>query len=185
MPLSYQVLGRPGTDNALFVKLDTGQAQTRFLFDCGDGCPHQLPGGELREVDHLFFSHLHMDHVAGFDLFFRLNYGRVAKGNHVWVPHGSGDAIGHRFRGFLWNLLDPTQDGEWLVHEIGPDAVRARKYLVKEAFRTAHPQPDRPRGDDPIIAGDGWTVEAVLLDHGTPSVGYVVREAVRVNVDAE
>jgi ribonuclease Z len=185
MPLSFQVLGRPDTDNALFVKVDTGQAQTRLLFDCGDGCPHRLAPGELREVDHLCFSHLHMDHVAGFDLFFRVNFDRTAKANHIWVPHGSGAIIGHRFRGFQWNLVDEKQTGEWLVHEIGPDAVRPAKYLACEAFRTPHEQPERGRRDRTILDGDGFALDAVLLDHGTPSAGYVVREHARVNVDTD
>jgi ribonuclease Z len=183
MPLSFQVLGRPGTDNALYVKVDTGQSQTRLLFDCGDGCPHQLPTGELREVDHLCFSHLHMDHVSGFDLFFRLNFDRTTKENHIWVPHGSGAVMQHRFQGFMWNLVDEKQEGEWLVHEIAPDTVRTAKYLAKEAFRSAHPEPDRPRRNRAILDGDGFALEAVLLDHGTPSVGYIVREHARVNVD--
>jgi ribonuclease Z len=184
MPLSFQVLGFPGTDNALFVKVDTGQSQTRLLFDCGDGCPHQV-ASELREVDHLCFSHLHMDHVSGFDLFFRVNFDRTAKENHIWVPHGSAEVIQHRLRGFMWNLVDEKQQGEWLVHEIGPDAIRTTSYLAKEAFRTPHPQPAWPRRDRVILDGDGFTLEAVLLDHGTPSVGYVVREAARVNVDTD
>jgi ribonuclease Z len=183
MPLSFQVLGRPGTDNALFVKVDTGQSQTRKLFDCGDPCPHQLPTGELRELDHLCFSHLHMDHVAGFDLFFRLNFDRTTKGNHIWVPHGSAEIIQHRFRGFMWNLVDEKQEGEWHVHEIAPDTVRSVKYLAKEAFRTAHPDSDRSQRDRAILDGDGFVLEAVLLDHGTPSVGYILREHSRVNVD--
>lgn len=185
MPLSYQVLGQPGRDNALFVKVDTGQAQTRLLFDCGDGCPHQLSATDLREVDHLCFSHLHMDHVSGFDLFFRCNFDRTAKENRIWVPYGSGEVMHHRLRGFMWNLVDEKQQGEWLVSEIAPDTVRTTKYLAKEAFRSVHPQPEWPRRDHTIIDGDGFTVEALLLDHGTPSVGYVVREAARVNVDTE
>jgi ribonuclease Z len=185
MPLSFQVLGRPGTDNALFVKVDTGQSQTRLLFDCGDGCPHQLPGGELREVDHLCFSHLHMDHVSGFDLFFRLTFNRTTKANHIWVPHGSGEVIQHRFRGFTWNLVDEKQEGEWLVHEIGPDVLHTAKYLLGEGFRAAHPQPEWRRRDRTVLDGDGFILEAVLLDHGTPSVGYIVRELARVNVDTE
>ena len=182
MPLFFQVLGRPGRDNALFVKVDTGQAQTRLLFDCGDGCPHQV-ADELREVDHLCFSHLHMDHVAGFDLFFRLNFDRFAKPNHIWVPHGSCEVIHHRLRGFMWNLVDEKQEGEWIVSEISPDAIRTARFLAKEGFRTAHAEPDEPRGDRTVIRGDGFTVEAMLLDHGTPSVGYLVRELDRVNVD--
>ena len=183
MSLSFQVLGQPGRDNALFVKIDTGQSQTRFLFDCGDGCPHQLGPSELREVDHLCFSHLHIDHVAGFDLFIRINFDRTAKENHIWVPPGSGDIIGHRLRGFLWNLVDEKQRGEWLVSESASDAVRTAKYYAKEGFRVAHPLPERPRHDRVIIDGGAFTVEAMLLDHGTPSAGYIVRERPRVNVD--
>ena len=185
MPLSFQVLGRPGRDNALFVKIDTWQTQSRLLFDCGDGCPHSVPPGELREVDHLCFSHLHMDHVAGFDLFFRLNFDRTAKPNRVWVPHGSGEVMQHRFRGFTWNLVDEKQQGEWLVHEVGPDSVRTTMYRAREAFRIAHTDQESPRHGRLLIAGDGYAVEAVLLDHGTPSVGYLIREANRVNVDVE
>lgn len=185
MPLSFQVLGGPGRDNALFVKVDTGQAQTRLLFDCGDGCPHQVGPSEVREVDHLCFSHLHMDHVSGFDLFFRCTFDRTSKPNRVWIPHGSREIIEHRMRGFLWNLVDEKQKGEWLVSEIAPDAVRTTRYLAKEAFRTAHPEPEWPRRNLTIIDGDGFTVDAVLLDHGTPSVGYVVRELPRVNIDTE
>src|SRR4051812_25914205 len=126
MPLSFQVLGQPGRDNALFVKVDTGQSQTRLLFDCGDGCPHQLGPSELREVDHLCFSHLHMDHVSGFDLYFRINFDRAVKSNQVWVPDGGEETIANRFRGFLWNLVDgPDAEpkwGEWLVHEVSADA---------------------------------------------------------------
>jgi ribonuclease Z len=185
MPISFQVLGQPGRDNALYVKVDTGQAQTRLLFDCGDGCPHQLAVSELREIDHLCFSHLHMDHVAGFDLFFRLTFDRTAKPNRIWVPFGSGEVIHHRFRGFMWNLVDDKQRGEWLVSEIGPGWVRSARYLAREAFRIAHAEPERARRDRVIFEGDGFLVEAVLLDHGTPSVGYVVREHARVNVDTD
>ena len=185
MPLSFQVLGQPGRDNALFVKLDSGQAQTRFLFDCGDGCPHQLPAAELREIDHLCFSHLHIDHVAGFDLFFRTNFNRTSKENRIWVPPGSGAIIGHRLRGFLWNLVGDRDPGEWLVSECGPDAIRTVRYCASEGFAVAHPEPDRPRRRRVIVDGGAFTLEAVLLDHGTPSAGYIVREAPHVNVDTE
>lgn len=183
MPLTYEVLGAPGRDNALFVKVDAGQSQTRLLFDCGDGCPHQIGPSEVREVDHLCFSHLHMDHVAGFDLFFRANFDRVAKPNRVWVPHGSAGLIGHRFQGFLWNLVGHKQKGEWLVHEIAHDAIRTTRHLAREGFAVAHPGPEQARAGRAILDGGGFTLEAALLDHGTPSVGYLVREHARVNVD--
>ena len=79
--ITFQVLGQPGRDNALFVKVDTGQHLTRLLFDCGDGCPHALPFADVLATDHLFFSHLHMDHVGGFDAFFRANHNRDTRPN--------------------------------------------------------------------------------------------------------
>lgn len=182
MALAYRVLGDLACDNALFVSVDTGQRLSRLLFDCGDGCPHGLEIGDLLAVEHLFFSHFHMDHVAGFDHFFRLNFNRVGGPVNVWTPPGGAEILHHRFRGFEWNLVGSKEVGVWLVHEIARDAVRTYRFEAKEGFRTAHPQNETPR-TEVIVAGGGFTVEAIELDHGTASMGYVVREASRVNVE--
>ncbi len=73
MSMSFQVLGDAGRDNALLVTIDSGQSVARLLFDCGDGCLNQAPFADTLAIDHLFFSHLHMDRVAGFDAFFRFH----------------------------------------------------------------------------------------------------------------
>src|SRR5437763_14918027 len=104
MSLSFQVLGDAGRDNALLVLIDGGRSVSRLLFDCGEGCLDQAPFADTLAIDHLFFSHLHMDHVAGFDSFFRRTYNRTDRPNHVWGPPGTADILHHRFRGFLWNL---------------------------------------------------------------------------------
>jgi ribonuclease Z len=181
MPLTWRVLGGPGSDNALYVVIDTGQRVTRLLFDCGDGCPHSLETGDIMSLDHLFFSHFHMDHVAGFDLVFRLNFDREPPVD-VWVPPGGTNVIHHRFRGFGWNLVGDQHPGTWLVHEVGKEQIRTTRFQAKEAFAVAHPHAERPR-TPVILAGDGFTVEAIDLDHGCVSLGYVVRETSRVNVD--
>jgi ribonuclease Z len=184
MALSFEVLGQPGRDNALFVKIDTGQAVSRLLFDCGDGCPHALPLAELLAVDHLFFSHLHMDHVAGFDLFFRANHNRDAKPNVIWGPAGTAEILHHRFRGFLWNLVADASPAGWNVIDVRPDTTREVRFQLNEGFRTPHAVGERPRSGA-VLFGDGFTVEAHLMDHGTPSAAYVVRERPRVNVDTD
>src|SRR5215468_9774888 len=74
--IQHQVLGEPGRDNALLARIWTGQATHRLLFDCGEGCLSGLSAAEIRAIDALFFSHLHIDHVAGFDSFLRLNFAR-------------------------------------------------------------------------------------------------------------
>jgi ribonuclease Z len=181
MSLTVQVLGDPGRDNAVLMHLDSGQSVTRLLFDCGDGCVSRLPVGTVQEIDHVFFSHFHMDHVAGFDAFFRCTYNRTAKPNRLWGPPGSADVLSHRFRGYLWNL-HAGQTVPWFVHEIHDDRVRTTRFALDEAFARPHAEGERPRGPAVLDAED-FTVEALTMNHGTPSLAYVVREAPRVNVD--
>ncbi|MBN9519723.1 MBL fold metallo-hydrolase [bacterium] len=181
MALTIQMLGGPGRDNALFVRVETGQANTRLLFDCGDGCPHALDLTELRQVDHVLFSHFHMDHVAGFDAFFRATFDRTDRPNHVWGPPGTAAILHHRLRGFQWNLAAGTPVG-WHAHDIGATAVTTTLFDLADAFASAAPGDEWPAAD-PLIVGDGFAVEARLLDHGTPSAAYLVREPPRVNVD--
>lgn len=184
MPITFEVLGPPGRDNALFVKVDTGQHVSRLLFDCGDGCPHALPFADVLAADHLFFSHLHMDHVGGFDAFFRANHDRDTKPNVVWGPPGTADILQHRFRGFLWNLVADGPPVSWRVCEVHPAEVRTTRFELTEAFAVAHGEGSRPRAAV-LLDGVGFTVEAHTMDHGTPSLAYVVREPARVNVDTE
>jgi len=182
MPLSFRVLGGFGQDNALYVTVDTGQRISRLMFDCGDGCPHALETGDLLAMDHLFFSHFHMDHISGFDLFFRVNFDRDEPPVSVWVPPGGTDILHHRFQGYQWNLVDSKQRGTWAVNEVSAEHIRTTRFHAREAFRTAHHQAERPRSPV-IVQGDGYTVEAYQLDHGCVSLGYVVRELPRLNVD--
>jgi ribonuclease Z len=184
MAITFEVLGQPGRDNALFVKVDTGQHLTRLLFDCGDGCPHALPFADVLATDHLFFSHLHMDHVGGFDAFFRANHDRDARPNVVWGPPGTAEILQHRFRGFLWNLVADARPVCWRVCEVHPAEVRTTRFELREAFAVAHDEGSHPR-DPVILEGVGFTVEAHAMDHGTPSLAYVAREPARVNVDTE
>jgi ribonuclease Z len=77
MSISYQVLGEPGSDNAVMATVNTGQSQHRLLLDCGEGCLREVPRADIQSIEAVFFSHFHVDHVAGFDGFFRLNWFRL------------------------------------------------------------------------------------------------------------
>jgi ribonuclease Z len=182
MTLSFQILGDAGKDNALLVTIDSGQAVRRLLLDCGEGCLSRLPFAEIQAIDHLFFSHLHMDHVAGFDGFFRCVYGRNDRANQVWGPPGTSDILHHRFRGFLWNLVAGMQ-AAWHVHDLHPGRLPSRRFELAEAFAQAHVEKERA-WERIFLEGPGYTVEALLMDHGTPSVAYIVRETPRIHVDS-
>ena len=184
MALEIQVLGRPGRDNALWVKVDSGQAQHRLLFDCGEGCLPALPRSEILEMDHLFFSHFHLDHVCGFDSLFRRIYNRESKPMGVWGPAGTVDLLHHRFQSFWWNL-HKNQGGQWEVRDVGPEGVTAAsRFLTREAFALRHPLPIPP-GPSPIHIGEDFSVEAMVLEHHGPSIAFLVREPFRVHVRSE
>src|ERR1700722_10753290 len=142
MSLTIQVLGNAGRDNALLVAVDSGQAVTKLLFDCGDGCLWQLPFGEVQTIDHLLFSHLHMDHIGGFDTFFRCTFNRSAKENHVWGPPQTATILQHRFRGFIWNLVG-EQPATWRVHDLHADRIDTHRFELTEAFAHDHAAGER------------------------------------------
>src|ERR1051326_7614039 len=181
MALHFTVLGDPGRDNAVFVRVDSGQKVPRLLFDCGEGCIGALSIAEAQAIDHVLFSHFHMDHVGGFDSFFRLTYDRDVKPNNVWGPPSSSQIMQHRFQGFLWNLYH-NATGFWDVHDIYPDRVEVTRYLAYQAFAEAHPQPALSATPS-IIATPEYRVQAFQVDHLAPSMAYLVREKPRLNVD--
>ena len=179
--ITYSVLGSPGRDNALLVQVDSGQATEKLLFDCGEGCLAGLSYSDVQAVDHLFFSHLHMDHVAGFDSYFRCNYNRSVKPNRIWGPPGTARILQHRFQGFLWNLHEEMA-GRWDVHDIHPDRVQTSTFELTEAFSREHDGGTRPY-KKVILEGAGFEIEAVTMDHRTPTIAYILREKNRRNID--
>jgi ribonuclease Z len=184
MPLNFTALGGPGRDNAVFVRVESGQKISRLLFDCGEGCLAQIGIAEMQAIDHVFFSHFHMDHVSGFDSLFRVTFDRVVKPNIVWGPPGAGQIMQHRFQGFLWNLHEDAA-GFWDVHDIHPERIERTRFYGNEAFAVAHPLPPLPRSSDLILETPEYSVYAYQMDHLTPSMAYLVREQPRLNVDTE
>ena len=183
MAIEFQVLGRPGRDNALWVRVDSGQSITRLLFDCGDGCLSDLSASEVQATDHLFFSHLHMDHIGGFDAFFRRTFNRDTQPNSLWGPPETSAILHHRFQGFWWNL-NGGQPGTWRVHDIHEDRVARYRYELSESFAKQHA--DGTAGQGSVILDDrDFTIQAIRLEHRGPSLGYLVREKPKANIQIE
>lgn len=181
MTINYRILGAPGRDNALFVMVSSGQRAARLLFDCGADCLTELAVAEIHAIEHVFFSHFHMDHIAGFDDFFRFNFGQSARPNHLWGPAGSHQILQHRFQGFLWNMHG-WLNSSWLVHDILPTTIDTFRYELAEAFAFCHPEGSASY-DQVIWHDPAFTVQVLTLDHNTPSLGYIVRERARQNID--
>ena len=182
--LHAQVLGLPAHDNALLVTATGGQSQTRLLFDCGADVLDSLTVSEIGGIDHLLFSHFHMDHVSGFDAYFRINFNRAGPPNHVWGPPGSIGVLGHRFRGFLWNLTAGLS-GVWYVHELDGEQVRSARFEAAEGFATAHDAGERRLNGQPFLSTPEAQLTALPLSHHGLSLGYLLREPQRLAVDKD
>jgi ribonuclease Z len=183
MAIKFQVLGKMGRDNALYVTIDSGQKLSRLLFDCGDECLSSLSVSEIQAIDHLLFSHFHMDHVSGFDGFFRLNYDRVNRENHIWGPPRTSEIMQHRFQGFMWNLYE-VEKSQWHVHDILGNTVESCRFDSWEAFALAHSM-DSKQFQNLLFENADYCVEAYPMNHHTISMAYIVREKPSMNIDTK
>ena len=183
MSIHHQVLGSPGQDNALFATVDSGHSLHRLLFDCGEGCLSALDPTEVGGIAVLCFSHFHMDHVAGFDSFVRANWNRAEMPVRIFGPPGTIDIIHHRLRGFIWNLSDESV-GTWIITEIDAQELRSIRLRSGDGF-AAREELDPLPNQGAVYLDRDLELGAVLLDHGTPSVGYFLREGDRTNVSDE
>lgn len=183
MSISYQVLGEPGSDNAVMATVNTGQSQHRLLFDCGEGCLRDVPRADIQSIEVVFFSHFHIDHVAGFDGFFRLNWFRPDVPVRIFGPKGARRIIHHRTQGITWNLVEGAS-GQVRVTELVDDRAWTSQYLASEGFATEHPLDERPF-DGIAYRGRTFRVEARAMYHGIASLAYLIREEEHANVDME
>jgi ribonuclease Z len=181
MSIHARVLGDAGRDNAVALRIDARNAIHRLLFDCGEGCVTTLDLSDIQAIDHLFFSHLHMDHIAGFDSFFRATFNRETKPNVIWGPPDTATIIHHRFQGFLWNLRDRLV-ANWTINEVFPDHIASYHCTARDAFSSITYMGDTPY-DQAILTTPYYTVIPMQMDHMTPSLAYIVRESPRYNVD--
>jgi len=173
-----RLVNDPFSDPGLFLDFRFGRRA--ILFDLGDLSP--LSPRELLRVSHVFVSHMHVDHFAGFDRLFRLCLHRPSPLILVG-PNGFVDQIEHRIRSFTWNLLDETSVDFCLraLEYDGLRLTRAAEFHARQAFaRQDVGVPDFPDGS--AWAEGDFRIEAVALDHGIPSLAFALREVVQVNV---
>ena len=185
MSIQIKYLGGPATDAAALVTIDWGQGQARILLDCGDGRLRSLPKSEIQSLDHLFFSHFHMDHIAGFDAFFRKNYSRNTMENHLWGPPGADRILSARLQGYLWNLCDTGPNSVWWIHEIHENRILSARRELHDAFKIIREFKSSPRADSIVLQTPNYRIESITLPHHTASLGYVVTEADRWNVNTK
>ncbi len=183
MSLEAQVLGKPGSDNSVFIKLDTGQQIFRFLLDTGANCLWQLPRSELASVDHILFSHFHMDHISGFDNIFRLIYSKPTP-VHIWGPKDTFKVIQSRAKGYSWNLVDKSRC-KMFLHEIHENKIINAEIYLSEGFETLHIIGESEWSNSLIHEEKDFFINGAIMDHKIECMSYGIREKEKENVNPD
>ena len=170
-----RLVNDPYSDPGLFVDFRFGRRA--LLFDLGDVTP--LSSRELLRVSHVFVSHAHMDHFAGFDRLLRICLHRMSP-LHLFGPAAFADRVQHKLQAYTWNLLDENSlDFVLTATEITADgADRAAEF---RAFRRRD-LPAPKLACSPLLDEEAFCVDAAVLDHGTPCLAFAFQEKLRINV---
>jgi ribonuclease Z len=171
------VNGRFG-DPALFVEF--AHERDALMLDLGDLSP--LSARDLLRVRTVGVSHMHVDHLIGFDELLRVNIGRQARIELVG-PEGFADRLGHKLQGYSWDLAH--RYGTELVFAaaelVAPERLRRTEFRFSRRFE--------PEGLGERLAPGGvaietprWRLSAAILEHHGPCLAFAIEEPQRLNV---
>jgi ribonuclease Z len=165
-------------DPSLFV--DFHDERRALLFDLGD--VSALPPRKLIRLTHVFVSHAHMDHFAGFDHLLRVVLGRKERLTLVGGPDFVA-RVEHKLRAYAWNV----------VHRYEPPlAIEARELAAagcgKRAVFSSRNQFAREDGGEWTPQGDVLLEEATFrvrgrfVDHEMPCLAFAIEEKAHMKV---
>ena len=163
------------------VYADFRHGRRAILFDLGD--VSALSARELMRVSHVFVSHAHLDHVAGFDRLLRICLHRPEP-LHLVGPPGFPDQIEARLRLYTWNLLGAHSIDFRLIVGTFEDVIE-RDRASSSTPATPSAGVRRHRGLLPpgrVLDEETFAIEAATLDHGIPCLAFALEERLRVNV---
>jgi len=176
-----------GTASALLVggvfgdpllHLRLRQRAQSLLFDLGD-CG-RLPAKIAHQVSHVFISHAHMDHIAGFLWLLRSRIG-VTGPCRLYGPPGLAGHIAGFIAGVRWDRIG-DQGPRFEVHEL--DGERLRRFCIQAGGGLCAEGEERVAGGL-LVADPGFSVYAIALDHGIPVLAFAFETAPTVHIRPE
>ena len=171
--LTNEAFGDPG----LYV--DFRDERRALLFDIGD--IDALPPRKLMRLSHVFVTHTHMDHFAGFDRLLAVVLGRKAK----LALFGGPDFIAqveHKLRAYTWNVVYRYDELVLDVCEIGADGrAQCARFSTRTNF-VRESQTSFALDDDVVHDEAAFRVRARFVDHDVPCLAYAIEEKAHVNV---
>jgi ribonuclease Z len=176
-------LFEPRLTNAAFgdpgLYVDFRDERRALLFDVGDIAA--LAPRELMRLSHVFVTHTHMDHFAGFDHLLAVVLGRKAR----LALFGGPDFVAqveHKLLAYTWNVVYRYDELVLDVCEIAPGGhgqcarFSTRTNFVRESSGTFDL-------DDDVVHDElTFRVRARFVDHDIPCLAYAIEEKAHVNV---
>jgi ribonuclease Z len=172
--LTNEAFGDPG----LYV--DFRDERRALLFDVGDIAA--LAPRELMRLSHVFVTHTHMDHFAGFDRLLAVVLGRKPRLTLFGGPDFVAQ-VEHKLRAYSWNVVYRYDELVLDVCELAADGrggqcarFSTRTHFVRESSGTFE------LADDIVHDETTFRVRARFVDHDIPCLAYAIEEKAHVNV---
>ncbi|MHA1554226.1 MAG: ribonuclease Z [Alphaproteobacteria bacterium] len=175
---SANLVNGPWGDPTLYVEMR--HERRAMLFDLGE--IHALAPRKLLRIEHVFVSHTHLDHFVGFDHLLRVVLDRDRR-IAIYGPDGMIEAVRSKLAGYVWNLAARYRNGL----AINVVEVSSRRTGQTASFRLAnHFRAEGQRAvrfDNGVIhTASDVRVEAEILDHGIPCLGFALSEVAHANI---
>lgn len=170
LPLNLQPAGGPYDDPALLATLPN--RETALLFDCGSLHGHKTR--DLQKVRWVFLTHLHIDHLIGFDQLLRVRLFSPLPLT-VYGPPGTVRALTHRLQGYAWNL---TSGSPFVIRvfDLGSPPEVGREMACHHRFRPRRCSDsawvDLPDAQGRVELEPGTVVDCMEVDHGVPCLAF-------------
>ncbi|WP_136810128.1 Clp1/GlmU family protein [Desulfosediminicola flagellatus] len=149
-----------------------------FLFDLG--APARLQAKIAHQVEAVFLSHTHLDHIGGFIWFLRSRLGPFGP-CRIFGPEGTIERLEHFIEAITWDriadlgpIFDITEirNGELVLARLQPG--RKSVFLERKVSE-----------NNIIMTDDTLNVRAEICDHKIPSIAYALELVQRLSIRKE
>lgn len=167
--------------------VDVRDERRALLFDLGEIA--RLAPRILLRVTHVFISHTHMDHFAGFDHLLALALGRMQR-LVLWGGPGFVDQVEHKLQAYTWNVVHRYEVPMVIeAHALGQDGKRTRaRFDSRHSFVRCDdaPQPSGEAGSSDLLLDDPlFSVRARIVDHEMPVLAFAIDEKPQLRVASD
>lgn len=161
---------------AYFLLFDAGEGTCRRLFECGTA-PCNL--------DYIFITHLHADHILGLPSLV-ISAADRSKPLHIYGPEGIRFFLRSALQSSKVRVPVPIHTHELILPEQSKRSQHFRQSLppYRTEVEDNDVYPDE-KGIYKVVEAKGFTLTASRLVHPVPCFGYVLEESSKVHFSEE